>query len=301
MKEVIIFENDEIIDRKMLKDDEEIYFQGKKKELTPKQIKIINDKISLKKYCSELGGFVHMLCIRNNLLFNELNIERQNISRIIYLSTFIDFNTNQENLLVRHGKNYKIQPLTRNDIKRLLRLEKDAFNQFMKDMKKNGLMYEANEKFYLSDKYFTKGKSKFDTKEYTRVFIDTTRFLYEHTTTRQHNTLSYVYQLIPYMNYELNIICSNPLEKDVLKLNKMSLKEICEMLGLKTDRKTLYKFRETLRKFYIKVDDRKYYVFAHNTIRTGKIIDYYVVNPMVIWGGNNTDKMKEIIKICFFQ
>ena len=240
-----------------------------------------------------------MLCIKNNLLFNELDIEKQNISRVIYLATFIDYNTNQENLLIKHGQNYKIEPMSKKDIQNKLKLAVGPFNSFMRDVKKNGLLFEVDEKFYLSPEYFTKGKNNFRNKEYTRIFIKPVQYLYEHTTPRQHGALSYVYQLIPYMNYETNIICSNPLETDFCKINKMPLKEVCAMLGLKTDRKTIYRFKETLRKFYIKVDNQKYYVFAYAVINGN--IDYYVVNPLVVWGGSNTDNLKEIIKLCFFK
>lgn len=240
-----------------------------------------------------------MLCVKNKLLFNELNMQHQNISRIIYLATFIDYNSNNANMLVKHGKNYKIEPMTRQDIKNILRLGKDAFIDFMSDIKENNLIWEVDGKYYLSDKYFTKGKSDFNNKEYTRIFIKSVRYIYNHTTLRQHSTLSYVYQLIPYMNWELNVICSNPLESDISKLKKMSLKEICSMLGLKTDRKSLYKFREKLKKFYIKVDNTKYYMFAYAVINNN--IDYYVINPLIVWGGDNADNIRDIIKLCFFM
>lgn len=299
MKTILIVEEDEIIEHRELSEDEDISIQKKKKTLTAQQQKILNQKNELKKYCNERGGFIQMLCIRNNLLFNELEIEKQNISRIIYLATFIDYNTNQENLLIKHGQNYKIEPMNKIDIQNKLKLKGDPFRAFMQDVKKNELLFEVDGKFYLSNKYFTKGKSNFRTKEYTRIFIKPVQYLYEHTTPRQHGALSYVYQLIPYMNYETNIICSNPLETDFCKLNKMSLKEVCSMLGLKADRKAVYRLKETLSKFYIKVDNQKYYVFAYAVINGS--VDYYVVNPLVIWGGSNTDNLKEVIKLCFFK
>lgn len=299
MKTMLVVEDNEIIEHRELDEDEDISIQKKKKPLTAQQRKIISQQNELKKYCNERGGFIQVLCIRNNLLFNGLDIEKQNISRIIYLATFLDYNTNRENLLIKHGRQYKIEPMCKNDIQNKLGLKIDPFNSFMRDVKKNELLFEADGKFYLSNKYFTKGKSNFKNKEYTRIFIKPVQYLYEHTTPRQHGALSYVYQLIPYMNYETNIICSNPLETDFRKLNKLSLKEVCVKLGLKTDRKALYRFKETLSKFYIRVDNQKYYVFAYAVINGS--VDYYVVNPLVIWGGNNADNLKEIIKLCFFK
>lgn len=92
------------------------------------------------------------------------------------------------------------------------------------------------------------------------------------------------------------------MEVDIGRLDKLSLKDICELLGLSTKQNSMYLFRDSLRKFHIKVDGHKYYLFAYSKVYAGeKTKDYYIINPLVIWGGNNTEEIREIINYCFFK
>lgn len=303
-KEVLIVnsETEDLLDNFNLKDDEELVIQKQAKKLTPKQKRLINEKNDLKKFCNKQGGFVHMFYVNKKLLFYDLDIDRANIARIIYLATYIDYNDRKENLLILHKKNNKVEHMTKKEIQQKLGLKRDAFLAFLSDMKKHNLIFEVEEKFYLNPEYFSKGENFYKNKEYVRIMINTTRYLYEHTTIRQHKTLSYVFQLIPYANWKLNILCKNPLEVDIGRLDKLSLKDICELLGLSTNRNSMYLFRDNLRKFHIKVDGHKYYLFAYSKVYAGeKTKDYYIINPLVIWGGNNTEEIREIINYCFFK
>lgn len=302
MNLVLYDKNGNIIDCKMIKDNEEFFI---KRKLSEKQKIFLNNKSELQKYSDKLGGYINMCYVRNELLFNELNIDRANISRLIYLSTYIDYNNRNENLLVKHTQYQVIEPLTRADIKSKLGLSDTVFKSFMSDMKKSNLLFEVDKKFYISNDYFNKGKikdSQFKSKEYTRIYIDTTRLLYENCTNRQHKQLSYIYQLVPFMNYELNIICSNPSETDFYELDKLSLVRICELLGVSTKSEAMRKFRDEILKFYITVDKKKYFILSYAKIRNGYgIKDYFLINPQVVWGGKDLDQVKNTIQVCFFS
>lgn len=303
MQTSILLEDGQIVEQRDLEPGEIIKIEKKKKDLSPKQLKVINDKQQLKKYCSERGGFVHMLCIRNELLFNNLNIDRANISRIIFLATYIDYNNRQQGLLIKHGKNNKIETLKKQDLIKILKIKNDTFKIFMDDAINNNLMYIANNKYYINPSYFNKGENEFNNKEYTRLFINSIRYIYNNCTSRQHKNLSYVYQLIPYMNYELNIICSNPLEIDFYKLNKLSLEDICKLLSIDvSNKKNIYKLRDKLLQFYVEIEGKRFYLFSYVKILNGYgLKDYFIINPCVIWGGNNMGELKKTLKILFFK
>lgn len=278
------------------------YPKKERKEITPRQKKLLKYKSDLSKYTESLGGYIHMSYVKDTLLFNELNIDRANITRLIYLSTFIDYNSSHENLLVKHGKDYKKEAMTRADIKKLLKLSDRAFISFFNEMKINNLLFEVNGKFYVSNNYFSKGNCNFNTKEYTRIFINTTRALYENSTTRQHKQLSYIYQLVPYMNYELNILCSNPKETDFYKLEKLSLLNICELLNVSTESRSMRKLRDELLKFNVTVDGKKYNFLSYARVGVGhNLKDYFIINPSVVWCGRDTNRVKETLQVCFFN
>ena len=242
-----------------------------------------------------------MYYVSNELLFNKVNIERANISRLIYLATYIDYNDRQENLLIKYSQCKEIEPMTRKDIKEKLGLKDTAFKSFLKNMKENNLLYEANNKFYINPDYFSKGKIHVKDKKYTRIYINTTRMLYEGCNPKKHKSLSYVFQLIPFMNTEFNIICENPNEKDLNKIKKLNMKNICELLKLSTDKKNMSRIKKDILNISINYRDKELYLFRSVKIEGAfGSRDYFVINPNIAWGGIDIGALKEIINLYFF-
>lgn len=292
----------EIVAQNLVKSDGSEEFRSDvKRKLSYGQINYLNKSDELKCMNSDLGGFVNMCYVSNKLLFNELNIDRANIARLIYLATYIDYNNRQENVLIKYTRHKTIKTMTKKDIKEVLKLSDRALDKFMKDMKDNGLIYEAFDKFYISGEHFSKGKCNFK-KDYTRIYIYPTRSLYMNCTSRQHKQLSYIYQLIPFMNKELNIICKNPKESDISKIEKLTLQDICKLLGVSTEQSVMRKFRDKLLEFYIKVDGKKYFFLSYVRALNGYgLKDYFIINPNVCWSGNNMNHLKEVLNLCYFK
>jgi hypothetical protein len=272
------------------------------KNLTPQQIAIINQKDELKEHCRELGGFIHVCYVKNELLFNNLNLTRPTITRLIYLATYIDYNNRDSNLLVKYGKNHKLEPLKKKDIENLMKLSNPSFLKFFNEIKEKGILFEDNKKYYLSNKYFSKGQSIYKKKEYTRIFIDSTRFFYQNSTSRQHTQLSYVFQLIPFLHYETNILCRNPDELDIDNLDILSLRDICELLKIKTSYEQMSRVENSLLKFKLIFNNKKYHLFKRIIVKgEDEKVDYFITNPLLIWKGNDVDKNKETIEKLYFS
>lgn len=289
----------EIIEDKVIKNNEDFTIG---RRLTESQINYLRYKNELQKFTSYLGGYIHMNYVNNELLFNKLNIDTANISRLIYLSTFIEYSNKEENMLVITKQYNQRVPMTKVDMKKLLKLSDRTFFRFFNDMCENNLIYSANDCLYMNPDYFSKGDCNFNQKEYTRIFIDTTRLLYEGCTPRQHKYLSYIYQLTPYMNYELNILCSNPQETDFYKIDKLSLLQICELLNMSTDKANMRKLRNELLKFNVAMDGVKYSMLSYVKIMNGYgCKDYFVINPTIVWGGSNTNLVQDTLRSCFFN
>lgn len=301
---VIAFDsNDNIVNDFIIHDNEEIQIVKKNRQLTDEQKRIIELKKEKENWNKELGGFVTMYYIKNELLFSSLELDLANISRIIYLATYMDYNSSQNNLLIKHTQCNKIESLTREDIKTLLRLSDTSFKSFLKNTKENNLLFEDKKKFYINPEYFTKGEVKFNPSEYTRLYINTVRDLYERTTPRQHKQLSYIFQLIPKLHYESNILCHNPHETDMSQVKKMNLKDIAGWLNVNTDdNKNTTRLKKELLKYYLMRNGEKHYALKYVIVQsiTG-IIDYFVLNPEIVWSGNNIEQVKEIVQLQFFQ
>lgn len=260
----------------------------KRNILTAKQRMFLDNNDQLYNLQKNLGGYVHLYYIKQDLLFNNIKIDKANISRFLYLCTYIDYNTNQANLLVKKEGNNKIIPMTKNDIKEVLGLSKSTFADFYKEMLENQLIFETNNKIYLSDKYVTKGTIENKNNDFTRLFIDPIRHLYENCTTRQHKQLSYALQLAPFLDYNTNFITIGGKIADI--------KDIMELLGLSTKGKNaISTFKNNMLKFNIEYDNRKYYLFGAITFEYGgEKKEVLVINPRVLWSGYDIECNNEI-------
>lgn len=281
-----------------------------RRNITENQLKYLERKRNKSELDKVLGGYIHMSYVKNELLFNKIplgdnkfgKIKTANISRLIYLSTYLDYNSNKEGMLVRYGQFREIVPLKRQDIFKMLKLGESAFNDFLSDVKNNNILYVCDGKYYLNTSYFNKGNCNFDNNEYTRIYINTTRNLYENSSARSHKQLSYVFQLIPKLHKETNIILYDPSVINISNENKMSLIDICEFLGVSHNKGNGKKMLNGLLKFKVKIDNTYRYLFKYITVAGHECKrDYFVVNPNVIWSGNEMGDSKIMIEKLFFE
>ena len=286
----------EILDNQinLLKSNERIE-TNVKNILTPGQKSFFNRNSELHQHSKKLGGYVHMSYKENTTLFSDTTLDKTNISRLIYLSTFLDFNDREENLLVKVIQNNKRVPMNREDIQKVLLLKDTTFKSFLRDMRTNNMLYEVNGKFYLNTDYFNRGNSKYNT--YTRVFINTIRDLYSGVSARQHKLLGQAFQLIPFLHYDSNVLCKNPKEIDYTKREKLTLEDIATILGTSTDRSNLSKLKKSLESLTVNVNGDNLPLFKY----VPKPYDYFVINSYVIWSGTDVSKMKENIQFYFFS
>ena len=280
--------------------NEEVIIEKKKRELTEQQKEVINYNKELNELSHKLGGFVSMYYVKNELLFNEIDIMPASISRLIYLATYLDYNDRQNGLLIYKNRYNKFVPMDRKTAKSKLKLSDSTFKAFLYDVKNAGILFEAEDKLYINPEYFTKGECEFDPGNYTRLYINTTRELFEGTKSTSHKQLSYLLRLIPLAHYELNIICSNPEEQDHKKINDLSLDEICAMFNIDKSHRT--RFKKDMLKYYVEIEGYKYYLFKYVLIEGYySDHDYFALNPYIIYKGNNPQLAEDIAKLFYFD
>jgi hypothetical protein len=182
---------------------------------------------------------------------------------LLYLQTFIDY----EGVLVK--PNREREPMTKNDIKDMLGLQKTAFYEFFNAMIDNEIMFEEADRYRINPLYHFKGTT--DNKFVIKTFTAKVRQLYS---PRNANKLGFIYKLLPFVHLETNTVCANPFEPDVEQIKELSKQEIAELTGV--SEKTVYNY---LRK--MKLGDE--YVFAE--IRCGNY-RYYKLNPFIFYRKN---------------
>ena len=195
----------------------------KSKRECEEQSQQINEKFK------EYGSFVWN--VYNISQQNFVNLKASNITRLMFLSTYLNYNGylmfNQHTVMNKKNMN------------QLLGLSEREFQYFFKDITKNNILKVKDDRLYINQDIFGKGnlsKSKItkfiqQDKFITRLYIDGVRKLYITSTPHSHKTLSYIFRILPYVNRQYNIVCFNPLEENLDNIQCMSLGEFCNSIN----------------------------------------------------------------------
>jgi len=94
-----------------------------------------------------------------------------------------------------------------------------------------GKQYNA---YCVNEKYHFKGKT--NNKAVAKSFSTQIRNIYKSNLSKRGNKqpsdLGFMYMMLPYIHYDLNVLCSNPFEKDAQNIQPLSLTELCELTGV---------------------------------------------------------------------
>ena len=99
-----------------------------------------------------------------------------------------------------------------------------------------------------------------------------------------------LYANMPYL-YRLDNIC---------QLLDTSLDEICELFNIDKSHRT--RFKKDMLKYYVELEGYKYYLFKYIKIEGYySDHDYFVLNPYIIYKGNNPQLAEDIAKLFYFD
>lgn len=250
-------------------------------DLIPKfkesQLKSYQSNNKMYDFEKDNGGFIFLFYQLNRsirTLTGSLN--KPAISRLLYLSTFIAYESNK--IQFDNGRE-----MTDKQLMSMLRYNKQQYNKFINALIDNELLYIDDGNKYLSDKIFWNGSIiiknlKKENISYTRLFKKTVRELYEKTDNRDLGRLSNLYSILPYINLYNNVVCSNPSEMEPSKIIPLSLKELSDKLG--------YSSYERLKQAMYKTTIDDQYVFGFFTTDGDKRKYKVIVNPRVIYAGD---------------
>lgn len=227
------------------------------------------------------------------------------VTRLIYLSTYAAFNTTKED---KNGKviNNKLgTPLLRNgihlqrkDLTRVLGVKSErTVASFMEAVCPKFVCEDEAGGLYLVKDIFNRGglkRKQFI--QYQRIYNKGVRKLYEAAKGKYHAQLGYIFMMIPYINIEHNVICWNPMEKDMEKVRLMTPKEFYTQIGNST--KNLSRLMNQYKDITFDVDGKQEYfckvMSEWNNQKNGIIC----VNPAVIYAGSDAHRL-DIMKLFF--
>ena len=168
------------------------------------------------------------------------------------------------------------------DIKSMLGINPNQVKSF-RDTFFGRAIIKDDERLYLKDDLFGKGKIGEPDRDYLRLFTGVTRQLYKSCeTTSEHAYLSYFFRMIPFVNRQTNILCRSQQEQDLEHLAYMTTTEFFNLIGrthhgrIKTQLQTYRVNDELLIGFFDTLG---------NLTPQGK---YAAINPILYYGGDRT-------------
>lgn len=297
----------EVLEERKLNKNEQLKVVRK---ITPKQREHHKNKWDMQAMTRSLDGFVWVFYFNNELLFSKEVVSKANITRLMMLATYMNYKnqlvTSDELLSEKVIRlNNDATYMNKKDIQQVLNLKDGTFKQFFKEVTNANILIEEDGKFLLSQQYFYKGEINSHREKiwssYTRMYVKPIRQIYNSMKATKHNLLSYVFQLIPCVHYSTNFICKN-LDSSNEVLDYMNIKDICEFLGLATDKKSMAKFKKDLKSIHVEHNGR----MAHlvNEVIYSSSTNYkqrFVFNPYVVTSISQKDEINNIMKSLFVE
>lgn len=235
----------------------------------PKEIYGLQPKEDYLKY----GPYTWFMYKVSSPIFNQ-EISGSNISRLIYLSTFLSY---KDNTVECCGL-----PITTKDLRDIFSISKRTVHNFISECTKANLIRIDEEKnIHLCSSF---SKMEYPKKKIPsgysviRLYHNGIQTLYNTYGVYNPRKLTYLFSLIPWVNKETNVVSINPLEPDRLRVGALKNYAICKITGYNPDNK---------HRIISYLDELKTPMWDAVHLKGNGQNKITVVNPRVYFGGTN--------------
>ena len=216
------------------------------------------------------------------------------LAKIVYLITYMDYETNL--LMIQDSSTSPKRPMLKSDVAKIIRLYRSKFAPFWKEMLATGIITEEEDGKLRVCSRFCKGDLTRKNMAAMKIFTHAVRYVYENVDVRSQQYVAYLFRLIPYINLKYNILCHNPFETDKGEIVRMTVKDMCRILGV-DDTHAVRFMRHLLRKLVFvdtKGDTRSVVMFVSDS-KNDELRSFVLVNPQFYAGFMNREDMLNAI------
>ncbi len=215
----------------------------------------------------------------------------QTVTRLIYLNTYTHFGDNKLMLTER-------TLMKRKDLAKILGVSKAVVTKFWQAVspkyiqeQDDGLIF-TNTDIFIKRKLSQRGKYN----PYQKFYINGIRTLYKATNISNHKHLGYIFKMLPFINLEYNVLCKNPMEKDLDKIELLSLVEFCNIIGYNISQlNRLLNIYNSI-KFNVNGKQENFCAFTYDGLDRKK--SRIFVNPHILYNGTNYSQVKVLGAFC---
>ena len=207
-------------------------------------------------------------------------------ARLVMLSTFKEYG--REPLMMTQRR-----PMKRDELPGVLRVSRATVDRTIDDAA--GLLtIDTDGAVCLNSDAFCMGKLPKKHPVFHRLFRSSVRHLWANTATSQQKHLGYVFQMLPYLNIQHNVLCWNPWERDPGSIQFMCLPEFAREIGY-TGVTNISRLRSIYRDIKLPVNGEwEAFCAVIDVGKTTRII----VNPAVVYAGHSPESIHIQRMIC---
>lgn len=200
------------------------------------------------------------------------DVSGSDLAKLLYLATYIGYDG-----VIVNGST----AATSAKMMEMLCVSRHTYDNFMENMRDGGVITEDNGKFRVNDGIVFRGKlPKKQADDYIRLNHGGIRRIYVETPPAKHATLSYLYRLIPYVNAEHSILCMNPREKEIGRIEPMTLSQCLKICGAASNSE-----RKATELFQLKCDGK--FVIRCLTDNFSDQRQFIIINPTIYYAGSD--------------
>lgn len=220
-----------------------------------------------------------------------MDVSPQTAARLIYLATYTEFETGR---LMRTRKT----PIQKADLPEILNISESSTKSFWREVHPRYLHIDDDGNIFAETGVFQRGYLKRCSKgtEYQKIFCESVQKIYKATDISQHRHLGYIFHMLPYINYEYNVLCYNTDETEVDKIDLITLQDFCSGIGYKLH--NLNRLINIFKNLTFDVDGRQErfcaFVYDGTDRNTAKI----VVNPHILYNGTDYRHVSILATFC---
>lgn len=200
-----------------------INMEEQKKQKTGEILQWKKEKTEMQEYTINNCG--HFYFNFYNQLLDKL--QPQYLVRFIYLCCYMNY----ENILVIN-KSTRQYPIYEEDLQSILRLSRSEYYNTKKEFTNfNLIIFNEDKTISINNTYCKKGDiMKKNKSEKVRMFENGIKDIYENSKPSEHKALGLLFEILPKINLRWNVVCHNPEEEMLEKIQPYSLKDLAKEL-----------------------------------------------------------------------
>ena len=218
--------------------------------------------------------------------FNFLSIDANfsalapaNVARLIYLSTYLPFNDS-------YLRFKSTRQLSSRNLPEVLGISKSQANRFLEDAS-HYVTVDNDGYLALDNNAFIFGSLKQNTNStaFQKLHRDSFRKLYKATDVSKHKLLGYIFMMLPYINKEYNLLCSNIYKTELWEIDTLSVPRFCRAIHYsEANAHRLIKEYESIT-FSVGNTQEQFCTFVSDGGNRADSLIY--INPRILYNGSN--------------